>query len=128
MPLADVLAAPLYPAALQPVLTYPLELQDGGLGVALTCTSTASAAQAITAIPGGTITVCNDGASCLWFRIGGTGVVATLACTPVLPGTKEVFTVPNTPPTAGVYPYTHISAITRSGTTTTGTANFGVGA
>lgn len=102
-------------------LNFPFELRGGGNGVALLGSTTPGAAQALGMKNGEQITVCNDGTYCLWFVIGDANILATLGCTPVLPGTKEVFTVPNDGGT-----YTHISAIARIGTVQ-GTANFGFG-
>lgn len=102
-------------------VNYPLELRAGGAGVALSAGAAASAGVAILAVGGDQITVCNDGTQCMWFLLGGSGVQATLAGTPILPSSKESFTIPRD---GG--PYGFISTITRAGTTT-GTLNYGRG-
>lgn len=102
-------------------ISLPMTLDGGGAGVPLVCDVTASVGQLIAVTPGKTILVGNDGSFAFWFLLGPANVRATLGSMLVLPGDQVAFTVADD---GGVY--THISTITRSGTTT-GTANWGTG-
>ena len=102
-------------------LNYPFELKSGGTGVGFSVTTTASVGRAITFTPGEQMTVYNDGSVAVWFAIGASTILATTDCTPVPPGVKEVFTIPNDGGT-----YTHVSLITRTGSSFA-TVNVGFG-
>ena len=97
------------------------ELRGGGSGVALSATTTAARYAAPGMKAGETIMVCNEGDVTFWFKLGDGSVVADLSCVPVLPGTKEVFTVADDGGT-----YTYVSVITRTGSAY-GTLNYGFG-
>lgn len=101
-------------------VTTPFEPDSGGKGVALTATTTASVAVALPIGHGRQYIISNDGMVSFWYGFGGSEFLATLAYLEVGPDKRLPFTFPND------ITLTHISVITRSGSTT-GTINFGKG-
>jgi hypothetical protein len=102
-------------------LNYAFELRNGGVGYGTAVTTTATSGHALPFAPGEQITVYNDGSVAVWFAVGASKILATTGCTPIPPGSKEVFTIPN-----DGRPYTHISFVTRTGTSFA-TVNIGFG-
>lgn len=65
----------------------PIFLPNGGLGVRIDATGTSQRAQLIG--DGDSIVATNIGSAPVFIRFGGSDVVATTACYPILPGDKE---------------------------------------
>ena len=111
-------------ATLFPVGDLPAEYtflpDNGGLGVALSAKIVASTPQKLPVGHSQGYIITNDGDNCMWYAFCRSNGVATLAYLPVLPWRQWSGTFPNDST------LTHISVITRTGTTT-GTINFGKG-
>lgn len=106
---------------------HTFEADNGGLGLSLEATEEASTAVALPVPRNRAYIITNDGAVTLWYGFGGPSFEATLAYLPVLPGTSVPGTLPLPEDDGQGGPvWTHISTITRGGTTTA-TINFGKG-
>ncbi len=113
------MVATLFPVGDVPVNTMFVP-DSGGLGVALSASVTASTPQKLPVGHSQGYVITNDGDNCMWYAFCPSTGRATLAYLPVLPWRQWSGTFPNDAS------LTHISVITRTGTTT-GTINFGKG-
>jgi len=65
----------------------PVFLSDGGLGVRIAATGTSQAVLLVG--DGDSVLLTNPGSTTVYIRLGRSDVVATTACYPILPDTKE---------------------------------------
>ncbi len=92
------------------ITPYTFESMNGGLGTRLSVTGSSSRGALVG--EGAAMTLCNPGTVTVYAAWGTSGVTATTSGWPVLPGTKEVVSLPKNG-TA-----TYVAGITESGTST----------
>lgn len=92
---------------------YPFESVNGGLGIALACTTSSGTSSRTALVGTGSVLMFTNVSDVVaYVAWGDSSVTATTSYFPVLPGTKEVVTI-STESTI-----THVAGITGSGTAT----------
>lgn len=92
---------------------YPFETPNGGLGVALSCTTSSGTSSRTALVGSGTVVMLTNVSDVVaYVALGDSSVTATTSYFPVLPGTKEIVTI------SGDLTVTHAAGITGSSTAT----------
>ena len=95
------------------ISSYPFESTNGGLGVAVACTSSSGTSSRTALVGNGSVLMLtNVGDVTAYIALGDSSVTATTSYYPVLPGTKEIVSI------SLESSITHVAGITASGSAT----------